>query len=420
MKDPQEQLVIRDYLHRKRWYYIVSALLHFVITLTSSFAEVTPLIAILGGSAFLLSFDLMRGGGSAVARTMLSLPVTKKQLARSWRFVALEFPVALYLAVLVLASLISLLIPKNETSIDSFILIALGQTGMLGVMFFALTGVPAAAGTARGFAQRTNEIFFGIVWGASFPAILFLSNAFPTSLAACGPGHMLAGVLIIAATISGWFRAETLVDRRSKRKAVSSTAPRSSNSTSKANAESWSKFGGLPYFCGRFGLILSLMFAMMLSMMWIMFEFFMKLNSGGGASTTSDNQVAQAGMFIAIFTMISMLQVIPSLRLLRTLPLRLSTITHCLVLWPLILTAAFALAAYILHSALFGHPFDPVGYLTSMASCASILLGLPLILRFGMGFKTILPICLLLGGSQTFSVVGREVLKLDFMSYWLP
>ena len=420
MKHPQEQLIVRDYLKRKRAYFIGGALVHLVAIIIACFSNHTTLIGVIGGSAFVLAIELIRGGGSGMARTLLSLPVTKKQLARSWRFVALELPIVLNFCVLIIGVVVGTLFGGSHMTVERFLIIALLQTGMLGTAFFALTGMQTAPIANVDLAQRARDTFFAIVWGFSIPALLFLSNLSPTSFGDLNAGQFLAGIFLLVATVAGWFRGEALVARRVSRSAIGNSKLSSKPSRSEAPATSWQGFGGLRYFFIFFGRRLVLIFGMMLLVMWGVLEIFMQVGtsgareSGGGAIGNG-----QAGMFIAMIGMMAIFQVIPSLRVLRTLPVRLTTIASCLIFGPLVLTSTIALLVFVGGSIFSGGAFDPGGYLVATLSASMLLLGLPLILRYGIRLKTLLPLMILVTAAQVTPLFSQEFFKGNLTAYWI-
>ena len=159
-------MVIRDYLSRKCWYYIAGAIIHLACAYASGWTNHISLIGVIGGSAFILMFELMRGG-NATARTLLSLPVTSDQLARAWRLVALTLPIVLFFLILAVGSLLSLMAGGKLVSLERFIILAVTQTGMIGTAYFALTGMPVQPAPGGGFAQGLSNAFFGLLWGFS-------------------------------------------------------------------------------------------------------------------------------------------------------------------------------------------------------------------------------------------------------------
>ena len=173
-----EVMIIRDYLTRKRWYLIAGFIIH-LIAMTGCWWMGTPIfLGIFGGSAFILMSELQRGG-NAVTRTMLSLPVTAAQLGRCWRFVGLSFPVVLFLIALLLSAVIGAALGARYLTTEFFFLIAISQTLFLGLTYFALTGMPGQPRTGASIWQRFQDIFFGLIWGFSIPAAVFLSQAIP-------------------------------------------------------------------------------------------------------------------------------------------------------------------------------------------------------------------------------------------------
>ncbi|MGI9240497.1 MAG: hypothetical protein ACR2RV_06830 [Verrucomicrobiales bacterium] len=416
MRSPEQQ-IIRDYLGRKYWYYLAGAIIHLACAYATGWTNHVSLIGAIGGSAFILMFELMRGG-NATARTLLSLPVTPSQLARAWRFVALTLPIILYFVVLLVGSLLSLKMGGNLVNIERFIILAVTQTGMIGTAFFALTGIPAQPSQGVGFAQGLRNAFFGMLWGFSIPALMFAVSLTPPNFAAITPGHALAGIFLVSATIAAWFRAEALVMRRASRPG-STLARVAEKPGSSARAMPWRGFGGMPYFFRRFGLANTVIFAFMVCISWFGMDIFLKLSSGSGTGGVStDIRDTQLGMFIPMIGLIAMLQLIPSLRVIRTMPRRLSTVTSCLVFWPLALTSALGLAAYLMHMRLYRVEFDMAAYLNSLVAGSLILLGIPLVLRFGLKVSTMVPIILLISVSQGLNLLVRDVFKVDLLVHW--
>ena len=414
MRTPEQQ-IIRDYLGRKYWYYLAGAIIHLSCIYAAGWTNHVSLIGAIGGSAFILIFELMRGG-NATARTLLSLPVTATQLARSWRFVALTLPIILYFVILTVASLISWRMGGKLVNLERYVILAVTQTGMIGTAFFALTGIPAQPSPGAGFAQGLSNAFFGVLWGMSIPALMFAVSLTPANFAGITPGHALAGVFLISATIAAWFRAEALVMRRAARPG-STLARAAEKPGSSVGAMPWRGFGAMPYFFRRFGLANTMVFAVMICFSWFAMNLFFNLSPGTGR-VTMDMRDTQLGMFIPMIGLIAVLQMIPSLRVLRTVPRRLSTITTYLVFWPLFLTSSLGLVAYLLHSKLYGGAFDWAAFMNSLVAGSLILLGIPLVLRFGLKVSTMIPIILLISVSQGLNLLVRDIFKIDLLGRW--
>ena len=199
-------------------------------------------VGVLGGSAFLLMFEFMRGGG---ARTLLSLPVTSKDVARAWRFVALEFPSALFLVALGISMLLSWLFePTWLLNFERFLILGLFQTLLLGTVFFGLTGIPVAPADQRGVKDQIRGAFYGLLWGFSIPGTFLLSELMPSGFGDFTHWHWLVGGCLLGMTVAGWLRAEDLALKRVQQlgRATPSTA-----STTPSPPESG--FGGVPYLC---------------------------------------------------------------------------------------------------------------------------------------------------------------------------
>ena len=410
-----EQKIIRDYLGRKYWYYIAGAIIHFACVYATGWTDHISLIGVLGGSAFILMFELMRGG-NATARTLLSLPVTAGQLARAWRFVALTLPVVLYLLILLIGSFISLKMGGKLVNLERIIILAITQTGMIGTAFFALTGMPVQPAAGGGFAKGLSNAFFGLLWGFSVPALMFAVSMAPDNFAGITAGHVLAGLFLTAATVGAWFRAEALVERRAERPGGAIVAPHG-HSARRERAMPWKGIGAMPFYFVRFGLVNALVFTFMVCICWFGMNLFFGLSSGG--SGNSDNiRDTQLGMFIPMIGLIAFMQMLPSLRVLRTMPRRLTTLTSCLVFWPLLLTTSLALAAYLVQPSVYGGTVDWSGYSSSLAASSIILFGIPLVLRFGLRATTMIPILVLLSVSQGLNLFVRDVFKIDLLTAW--
>ncbi|MEY3898296.1 MAG: hypothetical protein RLZZ214_3817, partial [Verrucomicrobiota bacterium] len=257
-----EVMIIRDYLTRKRWYFVIGFIIH-LIAMTGCWWMGAPMfLGIYGGSSIILMFELQRGG-NATARTLLSLPVTAAQLARCWRFVGLEFPVALFLIPLLLGSLIGAAFGAPHLTAEFLLLTAVSQTLFLGILFFALTGVPGHPRSGATLRQRVIDGVFAIIWGGSMSGIMLLSMATPRHFADLDRGRMIAGILLAVATVAGWFRADTLVRNRAARPG---NGVRKTEELSPArNSREWQRFGAMPFLCLRFGsLTLSLIMVILL------------------------------------------------------------------------------------------------------------------------------------------------------------
>ena len=394
-----EVMIIRDYLTRKRWYFIAGFIIH-LIAMTGCWWMGTPMfLGIYGGSAFILMFELQRGG-NATARTMLSLPVTADQLARCWRFVGLGFPVALFLIPLLLGALIGaafgaplphrgVLFPNRHQPDLVF-----------GHSPFRAHGSAGATEIGCHIRQRLQDVIFGLIWGGSMPATLFLSQAIPRHFADLDRGRIIAGILLAVATVAGWFRADTLVRNRAARPG---TGVRKTENLSPArNAREWKRFGAMPYLCLRFGSL-----TLALIMVILLIERFAMGWFTSGTKHQIISVKSQIGMMVVMTVFITLCNLLSQLRVLRTMPIRTSALTHLLVFWPLGLATIVWLLAQLAFSLLDGAPIEWHLLGQSLAGAVSMTILLPLTLRFGLKVWAILPVMMF---ASLISSAGRFLL----------
>ena len=380
-----EVMIIRDYLTRKRWYFATGFIIHLA-AMTGCWWMGTPIFfGIYGGCAIVLMFELQRGG-NATARTMLSLPVTATQLARCWRFVGLEFPVILFLIPLLLGAMIGAAFGAPRLAAEFLLLIAINQTLCLGILFFALTGVPGQARQGATLWQRLVDNIYGMIWGGSMGGIMFLSMATPRHFTDLDQGQMIAAILLAVATITGWFRADTLVRNRAARPG---TGVRSSEKLSPAqNVREWQRVGAMTFLCLRFGsLTLTIIMAILL-IQWFGYEWFVS----GAKKYQLNFAKSQIGMMTVMTVFMMLCNLLGQLRVLRTLPIRTSVLTHWLVFWPLGLAMIVWLLAQTVFSLLNGAPAEWHLFGQSLVGTASMVILLPLTLRFGLKVWAILPV----------------------------
>jgi hypothetical protein len=382
-----QRLIIRDYLMRRRWYFIAGFVIN-LIGMTGCWWVGKPfMLGIYGGSALILAFEL---NGNATTRTMLSLPVTAHQLARCWRFVGLEFPVVLFLIPLLLGTAIGAARKAPYLTLEFFLLIVIAQTLLLGILYCALTGVPVPGlpNTVTTIWQRAQNIFFGLLWVISIPGGIFLSNAIPRHFADLDRGQIIAGILLAVGSAVGWLRADVLVRNRAAR--PGSGNPKVAILQPARSARAWKRCGAMPYLCLRFGTITLLTLLAML--------LFYRFTLGwltSGPTRGNNHSHSQIGMFVMLATFISFSQLLSQLRVLRTLPLRTSTLTHWLLLWPFALAMVLGLLAQWVSLLLDGAPVDWQLFGQSVFGAGLLTILLPLTLRFGHRLWTITPVMMI-------------------------
>ncbi|MFT5467430.1 MAG: hypothetical protein ACI8UO_002534 [Verrucomicrobiales bacterium] len=402
-----------DYLWRWKWAFLIGVVTHFVAMIVGCQPgfQAVP-IGVIAGSAMLLLFELNRGGG---ARTLLSLPVTSKQLARVWRFTTFEFPTSLFLVVLGLSMLVSWLIkPTHLHSFDRFFIIAVFQTGMIGTIFFGFTGMPTGPADHRRFRDKARAGLYGLLWGFSIPGTIFAAKHLPESLADLEFGHIfVAGCLTLMSAI-GWFRAEALVIKRAQQLNRSEKEKASGSTPSPPQPG----FGGLPYLCLFFGRRTCLLGIAMVLFNWFGMQFLMSRTSSGLDTGFTASQVNFVAPVMALVTAIIMFT---QLRSLRILPLSKSRITSMLVVWPMTLAIVFSLMIVGLHYLFFGGPVLWIQFTGSVIATSAILLIVPSLLWFGFSKKAFLIMILVLPAIQLLGPLLKNESG-DFANFalWIP
>lgn len=388
-------MIVRDYLTRKRWYYLGGFAIHLIAMTGCMWMEKPMMFGIFGGSAFILMMELNRGG-NATTRTMLSLPVSAAQLARCWRFVALEFSAVFFLAALLLAAAIGTVFHAPRLSAELLLLLAIGQTLLLGMFYFALTGIPGQPRTGATFAQHARDAFFGAIWGLSIPASMFLFQAIPGRFADFGRGQIAAGILLAAGAVIGWFRADVLVRERAARPGSGVRNP--GKLPQAASVDRWRRFGALPYLCKHFGTLslVTMLGILLFNRIWMGF---LQSDPKNGFHFMD----SQIGFFVVLSVFMSVTQLLSQLRVLRTLPIRTSTLTHLLFFWPLAVGMMVGLLALAMLSLLDGAPINwkILGY--SMFGVGFMELVLPLTLRYGLRPWVVMPVVMLASMGSIFA-----------------
>ncbi len=379
-----ERRIIDDYLTRRRSYIAFGFIIHLILTTASWWLGKTVVIGLFGGSSLILMFELQRNG-SAITRTMLSLPMTADQLARSWRFVAFTFPVILFLIALLLGAVIGLVFGARYLTTEFFFLTAISQTLFLGVLYFILTGLPGQSKTGASIWQHFKNFVFNLLWGLSLPATIFVALTTPRHFEDLARGQVIAGMLMAVVSIVAWYRAGVLVREQATR--PESGVGKAEKRSPTLSAREWQRFGAMPYFCLRFGfLTLALMMAILL---------IQRFASGWITSSTTSQMgfvKSQIGMMAIMSVFVTLSNLLGQLRALRTMPIRTSALAHWLTFWPLILPMILWLLAHLVLSWLDGTPVEWHLLRNSVLGVVSMGILMPLTLRFGLRVWAILPV----------------------------
>jgi hypothetical protein len=116
------------------------------------------------------------------------------------------------------------------------------------------------------------------------------------------------------------------------------------------------------------------------------------MNAVMGVNDSSPENPAgalQVNMFLTMIALISTFQMFPMLRSLRILPKNRSALATSMILWPLILISTMGTVAYGLQAILTNTHLNWHALVISVAGATTVLLTLPIFLRFGMHFITV-------------------------------
>lgn len=402
--------IVQDYLWRWKWIYLSGFVIHCVAMIPAWQKEdVVISVGVLAGSAFLLMIDFMRSGGGA--RTLLALPTTAKDVARAWRFVALEFPCLIFIVGLAISAGISAMFkPTWLLNFERFTIITIFQSSLLGIVFFGLTGIPASQADQRTLGDQLRGGFFGLLWGFSIPGTFFLASLMPGRFSDFTVGHWLAGVCLVTMTVCGWLRAEKLVMRRAQATGRSAAAPAAARAREKIEPG----FGGVRFLCFVFARRLMLIGLAIVLINWFGMGFFT-----GQFRTELDHSftASQSSFVVPILTLITAVILFTQLRSLRALPLSKTRIAALLIGWPIAFGSVFGLVVLALHFLLFGGPAIWGTFTSSIIAASACLLVIPALLWFGFSIKAFLVIAVLLPGAQLLQI-GEKSREFVVSSVW--
>lgn len=201
-------LVIQSYLRRWWWVFAGATLFDSLAMLPvwmKPEIKVAP-IALLMTGVFILSMEVKRGRG----RTLLSLPMTAREVGRSWRFVAFELPLMLtVLAIFISCGVAIGAIGAKRIPLDTIALLIGRQALLLGALFFAIKGVEGAA-VAQSFEGRVRTLARVFTWIGVIMVCIFVPQFMPNEVGEIDWYYWLIGVVLFVFTFLGWKRAATL------------------------------------------------------------------------------------------------------------------------------------------------------------------------------------------------------------------
>ncbi len=368
-----EKLVIRDYLGRKKWYYLTGLLIHTACMLACWWSRPAMFIGLMMCSAVLLFNEISRGG-NAMTRTLLSLPLNARQLGRCWRFATFTLPALAGLAIVCVGALAAAWFHAPFLTVTRFMAIVAAETLLLGTLFFALTGMPARTGGTVSPGQQVINGFFTLLWGLCYFAVFSFPREFPMNARDIGPYQMMLVILMTGATVAGWFQAPSMVIKRAGRAAPGT--PANGQPARSVNKRQWEGFGGIPFFLSRFGKTQALAIVSMISIFWIFLAFAGMMK--GGATQPP------VGMFISFSCYFAVIVTLPQLRSLRSMPLSRAHLTHVMVFWPVLIATAAGFFMSVASTLILHGPSPVTAWITVIPTAVFATGVLPLLLRFGM------------------------------------
>ena len=398
------KLIIRDYLIRRWWVWVL------VLPLSLFFMGVAcldranqhhsyiPFIFVLG--SLMLIVDLQRG----CARALLSLPISPKELARVWRWEALGLPFIISTLFNYLGFLIYCLFKGSWDLFPIFTLYNLGNLLVIGVMYFVLTGLPAAQQQGATPLVHAKAGLFGFLWGGGFTGMYFFAM---WGKASSPLGQLLIAIAVIL-SVWGWFRADLLVQERAGfRLAVQKGGETKDDSRCAEGG------GGLLF------LMQLLVARMILTGFFVMCVFGVIFGLKAPYFVSHmDSQLREQFSSILVgnpifFPMVGMiiatlfLPVCMQTRFLRTLPCSASRLAAFMILTPLFgLLTIFAVTGLLLAAALH-QPLLSVLEALPVLPCALLIFLVPLVVWIGWGVVSYISFVVLMLGSIMVAGIGQ-------------
>jgi hypothetical protein len=328
--------------HLKRWglVWIAIGIFNFAIVFNSftlldqgksiDFTRGISFPILLWISAFALNFDLQRGSG----RVLTTLPVTARQIGRSWWIVSVALPTLFLAAISGLAMLIHFAGSANGFPMDDLVVAAITYALYLGSFFYLFIG-PSPGQPQNAVAWLRVAVSVGFIVG-----MLFVKPAFNT------PQGIIFLLAAATLTVTGWFRAEQMVLQRASFKLVAKT---SNKNTVQHKIPQDS--GGLPYLVKRIFIQSTLIGLGLMAFMILLMSFF----AHGQDRAQSIISMVGTGStpYVFYILMFSIIPIVFQLRFLRTLPIPPSTLAATFVFLPIFSVAAvgvivIAVAGFVL------------------------------------------------------------------------
>lgn len=375
--------IIKDYLRRWKWVFILTAVLQFPSLFAPPSHLAFTLFTVVYGGAMLLSFDLVRG----TPRVCRSLPVTQRDLAKSWAFVSIVAPLALFVTNVILVTAIRGVfgISGSISLSQATFLIAVAFL-WLGLSFHLLTHLPSA-NLAHDPAHKTKNTIFGGLWGLCLGGGFFVLMKMPNRWESLQPWHWIALAGALVSTGLGWRRAEEMViNRASPARTGEDVELRLAREKKGAGAI---RREGLPF---MFRVVTSnaVKTTLIFTFIFIGFQIYLRNAQQGDWLTAAAQVVQEPSTFYILIplVMIAGLQWLAGIRHLRTLPLKGSFLT-LLICGFFILPTVVMLAVMGLLQLTLGSSGLTAEWLSLTCLMTTPILLVPgLLLHFGLNWKS--------------------------------
>ena len=126
------------------------------------------------------------------------------------------------------------------------------------------------------------------------------------------------------------------------------------------------------------------------------------------------------GMFVTMVVLIAVLQVVSQLRLLRSLPISKKALASWLVFGPLVLAVFVNFLNQGLGMVRFGSELNWRALMAGVFSCSMVLLGLPVLMRWGLRLWTMIPVFILMSMTNVLTIDRGRIVGGDWLPWLTP
>ena len=397
-----------DYLRRWGWIFVITGVaqlfMHiFIPPQNTAFALFTVIYC----GAMLLSFDLARG----TPRVCLALPVTRRDLAWSWRIVSIVAPLVLFVGSLVLGNLVRAVVQLGETISFSQATFLISFTLLwLGVSFHLLVHFPGTV-AAQDPTKKVKNTIIGGLWGLTIGGGFLLVMKMPKDWGEVQPWHwiLMAGALI--STVLGWLEAEEMVVNRAGPGRASEDAARSAGRGAKSDVAGV-KAEGLSFLL-RAVILTTLRVIAVCMVIFLGFQIFLRKGNQESLLEAAARAVQEPTTFFILVPLVLMtgLGWLVGIRHFRTLPLMASKLTLLVCGFFIVPAVLLSGAMGLLQLSLGAEVFTLEWVSRTSLMTAPMLLAPGLLLHFGLTWRSYFLVIM-----PVFMAAPLAMLVLPFLS----